>query len=156
MSDITATTARLFSAIQSAVPAIMNISVGTIGVAASVLVFPSNQQAAAQATINAFDWSQGAQDAYDNLQNRTVAKADVASSTDAPAKVHRAVASVLIDELNILRLWITDFKAAVAAATSLADLKTRVAAITPASLPARTLAQAKTAIAAAIDSGTVD
>lgn len=34
-----------------------------------------------------------------------------------------------IDETNRIRQWITDFKAAVAAATSLADLKTRIAAL---------------------------
>jgi hypothetical protein len=53
-----------------------------------------------------------------------------------------------------MRAWITSFKAAVAAATNLADLKTRVAAL-PA-LPAITNAQLVTAISSRIDDGTVD
>ena len=68
--------------------------------------------------------------------------------------LHRAVASVLVDEINALRDWITSFKAAVAAATSLANLQTRVAAL--ADLPDRTLAQARTAITNKITGGTVD
>ena len=40
-----------------------------------------------------------------------------------------AEALVILDELNIIRNWITSFKAAVAAATSLADLQSRVAAL---------------------------
>ena len=57
----------------------------------------------------------------------------------------KAVVLVLVDEINLLRGWITGFKAAVAASTSLADLKTRVAAT--AAMPDRTREQAKTAIA---------
>ena len=57
----------------------------------------------------------------------------------------KAVVLVLVDEINLLRGWIAGFKAAVAASTSLADLKTRVAAT--AAMPDRTGAQAKTAIA---------
>jgi len=68
--------------------------------------------------------------------------------------LHRAVASVLVDEINALRDWLTAFKVAMAAATSLANLQTRVAAL--ANTPDRTLAQARTAIKAAITGGTVD
>ena len=68
--------------------------------------------------------------------------------------LHRAVASVLVDEINALRDWITSFKAATAAATTLADFKTRVAAL--ADLPDRTLTQARTAISGKINGGTVD
>jgi len=68
--------------------------------------------------------------------------------------VLRAFADILKDEFNIIRQWITDFKADVAAATTLADLKTRVAA--DPDLPDRTLAQLKTAIQDKISSGTVD
>ena len=52
-------------------------------------------------------------------------------------------------EMNILRGWITQFKADVAAANNLADLKTSVAA--QPDLPDRTLAQLKTAIRTRID-----
>lgn len=60
----------------------------------------------------------------------------------------RAIVAVLIDEINALRGWMTSYKADVAASTSLADLKTRVAALP--NLPARTGAQAKSAIAAKV------
>lgn len=61
----------------------------------------------------------------------------------------RAVAKLAVDEINALRAWVTSFKAAVAAATNLADLKTRVAAL--ANTPARTYEQAKAAVASLID-----
>lgn len=56
----------------------------------------------------------------------------------------RATLLVSVDEINALRQWIESFKAATAAATSLSDLKTRVAALS--AMPDRTTAQAKTAI----------
>ena len=40
-----------------------------------------------------------------------------------------ALALLTLDEVNVLRQWITAFKAAVAASSSLADLRTRVAAL---------------------------
>jgi len=60
----------------------------------------------------------------------------------------KAVVLVLIDEVNLLRGWVTGFKAEVAAATSLADLKARVA--TTPNMPARTGVQAKAVIAAKV------
>ena len=57
----------------------------------------------------------------------------------------RAIVAVLVDEINALRGWLSAYKSEVAAATSLADLQTRTAAL-PA-MPDRTGAQAKTAIA---------
>ena len=85
---------------------------------------------------------------------RTIANARINSGVADLDKLLRASAGVTIDEINALRDWITSFKAAVAAATNLANLQTRVAAL--ADMPDRTLAQAKTAIVAKIDSGTVD
>lgn len=66
----------------------------------------------------------------------------------------RVVASILLDEINSLRQWITDFKAAVAGAATLAALKTAVAALP--NMPARTMGQAKTAYNNRADDGTVD
>ena len=66
----------------------------------------------------------------------------------------RAVADVIKDELNILRGWLVDFKAEVAASTSLADLQTRVATLPD--LPDRSLSQIKGATDSRIDSGDVD
>lgn len=80
-------------------------------------------------------------------------KAVLDTQTDMSVLI-RAFADITKDELNALRQWLTDFKGDVAAATSLADLKTRVAA-NP-SLPDRDLGQLRTAIKNRIDSGSVD
>lgn len=66
----------------------------------------------------------------------------------------RAIAAVLLDELNAHALKINSILDAVDAATSLADLKTRIGLI--ADYPQRTLAQAKTSINNKIDSGEAD
>lgn len=87
----------------------------------------------------------------------TAARAPAAAcydGTGAEAKALRALAGVLVDELNALRQWVTSFKAACAAATSFADQKTRIAAL--ANVPDRTLAQAKTAIQNKVNAGAVD
>jgi len=55
----------------------------------------------------------------------------------------RALAQVVIDEINNLRQWDTDLKAAFANNSTLATIRTAVAALS--NMPARTLAQAKTA-----------
>lgn len=70
-------------------------------------------------------------------QSREMARYDL-------KQIERAEVLVLIDEVNSLRAWIESFKAAVAAASTLADLKTRVAALS--AMPARTAAQARTAV----------
>lgn len=72
-------------------------------------------------------------------------------AADHLGRIQRAMAVLTVDELNALRSWVTDFKAAVAAATTLADLKARVALLP--SLPPRTYAQARAAVRAAVDGG---
>lgn len=57
-------TERLLEAVRAAVPAVTGVAVGTLGVSASVAVEPADQQAAAQATINAFDWSESARNLW--------------------------------------------------------------------------------------------
>jgi len=69
-------------------------------------------------------------------------------------KVLRAIVLLVLDEINDLRTRDRDRAADVAAATSLADLKTRWAARS--SLTDRTAAQARTAIRNKIDSGSAD
>lgn len=66
----------------------------------------------------------------------------------------KALAQVVIDELNVVRQWTRDFKTEVAAASNLADLKTRVATLS--TLADRTAAQARTAVKNAINSGDND
>lgn len=66
----------------------------------------------------------------------------------------RATVLTSLDEVNLLRQWITDFKTQVAAATNLADLKTRVAGLS--NMPQRTAQQARDAIKGKIDTGDAD
>ncbi len=82
---------------------------------------------------------------------RTAAKAMLGSFSAPAAKALRGMGVVQVDEINLLRDWIMDFKAAVAAATTLADLKTRVANL--ANLPDRTITQYKSAVLSQIDGG---
>ncbi len=147
-------TDKLFSELQNSALAIDGIS----GVASpwnpvTVTVQPSNLQASAQATINAFDGSQGAYDAWVATVSAAQKEAvTFINKVDANAKAFRAIAALAIDEINALREWIVSFQAAVAAATSLANLQARVAALP--NLPDRTLAQAKSAFIAKVNSGT--
>lgn len=82
--------------------------------------------------LTSFDFSDAAQVAWQNLQDRSAASTIFMVDTSSSAKVLRATILVLLDEINILR-----------------------AASVP-SLSARTVAQARTAIQAKIDGGTVD
>ena len=144
-------TMRLDSDIRAASIAIDGIS-GVVSPynSATVRVSPNNLQASAQPIIDAFDGSQAAQDAWQAGQNQDRAITFM-TILDSDARAYRAVAAIMVDEINSLRDWITDFKAAVAAASSLADLKTRVAALP--NLPDRTLQQAKNAFIAKIQGG---
>ena len=69
---------------------------------------------------------------------------------DNAMKIEKGVALVTLDELNILRGWLAAYKVEVAAATSLADLKTRVAGL-PAT-PERTVDQLKTSVSNKVES----
>ena len=66
----------------------------------------------------------------------------------------RAALLIILDEMNILRTRDRDRSADVAAATNLADLKTRWAARV--ALDDRTAAQMKTSIKSRIDAGDAD
>jgi hypothetical protein len=68
--------------------------------------------------------------------------------------VIRAFADIVKDEINILRGWDMDLKAAVAASNNLEQLKANIAALPD--LPDRTLPQLKQEIKDRIDSGDVD
>ncbi len=119
---------------------------------ATIVVSPSNMQTAAQPIINAFDGSQSAQDAWNLIPQERKSAVAFITLNDPNARAYRAVVALAIDEINTLREWIVSFQAAVAAASSLANLQTRVAALP--NLPDRTLAQAKTAFIAKVNSGT--
>ncbi len=66
----------------------------------------------------------------------------------------RSLVDVLLDEINILRTWIRDFKTATADANNLSTLKTGVAGLP--NLPDRTLSQAKSSIQSGVLDGSVD
>lgn len=85
------------------------------------------------------------------LRNLAIALAD---DPIPQSKLLRGALLALIDELNLHALKINSILDAVDAATSLADLKTRIAAITD--YPQRTLAQARTSIQNHITAGDVD
>lgn len=100
---------------------------------------------AIQAEIDTFA---AAQEDDENQQDATGAQA-LFLVHPRNRKQMTAFADIIKDEMNILRGWLTQFKADVAAATNLGDLQTSVAA--QPDLPDRTLAQLKTAITARID-----
>lgn len=64
-------------------------------------------------------------------------------------QLSEAIVLLTMDEINNLRGWIVSFKAATAAASSLADLKTRVAALP--NMPNRTTNQLVNALSAKLD-----
>ncbi len=146
-------TDRLYDSLQNAGISVDGIS-GVISPwnPATVSVQPSNLQAAAQATINAFDGSQAAQDAWNLIPQDQKGAVRLINLLDAYARSYRATAALTVDEINTLREWIVSFQAAVAAASSLANLQSRVAALP--NLPDRTLVQAKNAFIAKVNSGT--
>lgn len=85
---------------------------------------------------------------------RSQASTSVDSGVEPISELQRAVLLTVLDELNILRGRDRDRSADVAAATSLADLKTRWAARLD--LLDRTPAQAKNAVQSKINSGASD
>jgi hypothetical protein len=72
------------------------------------------------------------------------------SELDNAQLITKGLALTILDELNRITSRMRDFDAAVQAATSLADLKTRVAALS--AIPARTAAQLKAAVKAKVES----
>ena len=85
---------------------------------------------------------------------RAAAIAELLTDPSPNAKNIRGVLLLAMNEINLLRQWIEAFKAATAAASSLANLQTRVAALS--AMPDRTAAQLKTAVQAIINAGTAD
>lgn len=136
--------ARLHVALTAAGVAAESITGGPAG----VTVHPTNLQTAAQPTIDAFDWSEAAHEVWIASEAKVTAKA-LYDAQDAAYRQVRAIVKLTVDELNILRGWLTSFKAEVAAAANLTDLKNRVAALP--NTPERTYTQARTAIDTLID-----
>ncbi|RJQ24606.1 hypothetical protein C4577_07495 [Candidatus Parcubacteria bacterium] len=90
-----------------------------------------------------------------NLRNRAKnVVAEINGDTDYLAKVIRALALTILEETNRTREWLMSFKTEVAAATNLADLKTRVAGLPD--RPEVSASDLKTVIRSKIDAGEVD
>jgi hypothetical protein len=107
----------------------------------------------AQAVLDAVDWSAEAHAAWQLLRMRRHATEHL-DAAQKEAAILRALAMIVLDENNLLRDWITQFQAATAAATNLANLQTRVAALP--SVPQRTAVQLRDAIKKQVTDGNVD
>jgi hypothetical protein len=68
------------------------------------------------------------------------------SELDNAERIVKGLGLTILDEINLVRQWTADYKVVVAAATSLANLQTRVAAMPD--LAQRTAAQLKAAVLA--------
>lgn len=106
------------------------------------------QRDEAAQVLATFDWSAAASDLWQAARLREQAK-QFQDEQHAQNVAFRAFVKLVVDENNLLRQWITDFKAAVAAAGSLGALKTGVAGLP--NVPQRTYAQAKSAINNLVD-----
>lgn len=141
---------RLTEAIIAAGVPIRGVSIGEEGSAPSVTVVPAGLQSAAQATINAFDWSVNAERAWQALRDR----GELIAAGDLGAKGRQALMLVLLDELNLHALKINSILDAVDGATTLAQLKAAVLLITD--YPQRTRQQLVTALTNKVNAGDVD
>lgn len=124
------------------------------GTAANLQWLPRADQTPAQIALAESikaSYDQVADDAW-KLQEERDAAASVLANPGG--KLIRAVVLLVLDEFNSHALKINAILDAVDAATSLADLKTRVAAIVD--YPPRTAAQLKTAIQNKINAGDAD
>jgi hypothetical protein len=82
--------------------------------AAAAAYIAATNAAAIQAAINA---------------SNAVRYAEMESDLEQAIVIQKGVAFCTMDQLNLLRAWITDYKAAVSNSTSLANMQTRVAAL---------------------------
>lgn len=134
---------RLTEAIGAVCP-IFGVSIAGETVTPAYNGASSEQITAAEAVIASFDWSTEAHDAWTLSKARHAAKSEYAGH-----RVLRALASMLLDELNSHSAKITAILDAVDGASSLATLKTAVAAITDP--PQRTINQIVTVLENKID-----
>lgn len=102
------------------------------------------QIAAAESAIATFDWSQGAHDAWKLTKARATSKDEY----DAH-RIFKAMATLMLNELNSHAATVASLLDAIDAASSLANLKTAVASIQ--NPPQRTIQQLVTALKNNID-----
>lgn len=126
---------------------------GALAVAYLATATPA-QVAQGESIRAAFDPSDAAQVVRDTAASIALAKGTFQDATSEFGRDLRGVALVTMDEVNILRSWITSFKAAVAGAATLAALKTAVAALPD--VPQRNAIQAKSAVVSRLDTSDAD
>lgn len=135
-------TERLYEALIAACP-IESLSVDTDAQTATFVPAAganAAQIAAGNVVITTFDWSVSAYNTWRLAKVKQQAEAALDNATDRLEQISRAIALTVLHDVDTpLREWITQFKAATAAATNLTDLKTRVAALP--NMPNRTVPQ---------------
>jgi hypothetical protein len=149
--------ARSRTRLDAAIRAVCPIS-GTSGIAPNVRIdflpeATQQQKDAAAAVLAAFDWGGTAHEEWIAARRREEAKDDIGAVVVAPSRevrLARALAATLLDELNLRSVSFNALLAQIAAATSLADLKSRVAANVEA-YPTRTMPQLRASIESKID-----
>jgi hypothetical protein len=145
--------ARLHEAV-SAVAPIEGVSVtgNTVRIDFLLEATPA-QRTQAQAIVDAFDWSPAADTRWlaQQAKQRAAAQIDAGDTAagDDASRALRALALMVLDEFNAHRTVEAAMFAAIDAASSLADLKTRMAAVQQ--VPQRTPAQLIAAIKAKIN-----
>lgn len=106
------------------------------------------QRTQGAAIVTAFDWGAAADATFAAQQEKAAATANLdlggAQAGVAYDRLIRALALMILDEFNAHTTFEASMLAAIAAAASLADLKTRMAAIVP--VPQRTTVQLIAAI----------
>jgi hypothetical protein len=108
------------------------------------------QRTQGDAILAGFDWSEAADVAYQLQRQRAEAEGLIDSPAQGHERLVRALALMILDEFNAHTTVEAAMFAAVAAATSLADLKVRFAAVQQ--HPQRTQAQLINAIKAKLNS----
>lgn len=120
--------------------------------ATNALQFPASataqQRTDGQAIADAWDWTDAAQLLREAQTYRDAAKALFDELKDVGRSL-KAIAGLTVDEINVIRQWLTSFKAGTAGAATLAAFKTMVAALPD--MPDRTDAQARTAFRNLVD-----
>lgn len=112
------------------------------------------QIAAGNSVFNSFVQDESLYDQWLVLKFREKAQTALDNTKSEAFAVDRALALIVLREINGLRTWLRDFKSAVAAATNLANLQSRVAALP--STPNYTQRQLMDAIKAKLADGSAD
>ena len=112
----------------------------------------AEQIAAARVVFNSFMLTDAAHEAWLTTSRRENLQTEYATGRDAA--IARAISLILLQEVNQLRGWLRDLKTAVAGATNLASLQSRVAALP--NTPDRTALQLHDAVKSKLADGSAD